>query len=384
MSEYQYYEFQALDRRLDEAARRALRELSTRAKITATSFTNHYEWGDFKGDPAKLMNRWFDLHLYLANWGTRRLMIRVPDRSIDLNALAAIAGDSDDVTIRRSGTNVIFDICREELEPAENEWGYEDDSDAQWLAAMEPLRADLIEGDLRLFYLLWLANLESGEADADATEPLPGIGPLTDALSVFATFFRIDGDLVAAAAERSSQTVEEPASPEAIRQAVAALPEPERLDILVRLAAGDPQVAADFRRDVRRRLSSGTPVRPKPTPRTAGELLARAGSIRAARARAAAEQEAERQRKKLQEEAKARRAKLDAILRRGDAAWREVEAEIERKSSAGYDKALDLLTALKTLADERGTERGFEDRLASLRERHGRKGRFIERLDTLE
>ena len=68
MSEYQYYEFQAIDRPLDETDLKALRNLSSRAQITATSFTNHYEWGDFKGSPRKLMERWFDLHLYLANW----------------------------------------------------------------------------------------------------------------------------------------------------------------------------------------------------------------------------------------------------------------------------------------------------------------------------
>jgi hypothetical protein len=54
MSEYQYYEFQATDRPLTKADREMLRSLSTRARITATSFTNHYEWGDFKGDPRRL------------------------------------------------------------------------------------------------------------------------------------------------------------------------------------------------------------------------------------------------------------------------------------------------------------------------------------------
>src|ERR1700722_3404738 len=39
MSEYQYYEFQAIDRPLSDADRLALRDLSTRARITATSFT---------------------------------------------------------------------------------------------------------------------------------------------------------------------------------------------------------------------------------------------------------------------------------------------------------------------------------------------------------
>lgn len=48
MSEYQYYEFQAIDRPLDRAAQEALQSISSRASITATSFANHYEWGDFK------------------------------------------------------------------------------------------------------------------------------------------------------------------------------------------------------------------------------------------------------------------------------------------------------------------------------------------------
>jgi len=42
MSEYQYYEFLAIDRPLDRAAQDALRSISSRARITATSFTNHY------------------------------------------------------------------------------------------------------------------------------------------------------------------------------------------------------------------------------------------------------------------------------------------------------------------------------------------------------
>src|SRR5438034_9193714 len=83
MSEYQYYEFRVVDRRLSGAERTRLRDLSTRADITPVSFTNHYEWGDFKGDPRKLMWQYFDAFLYLANWGTRRVMLRLPTDLID-------------------------------------------------------------------------------------------------------------------------------------------------------------------------------------------------------------------------------------------------------------------------------------------------------------
>jgi hypothetical protein len=60
MSEYQYYEFQAIDRPLTEQEMRALRSYSTRATITPTLFTNHYEWGSFKGDPATWVEKYFD------------------------------------------------------------------------------------------------------------------------------------------------------------------------------------------------------------------------------------------------------------------------------------------------------------------------------------
>src|SRR5471030_1665425 len=116
MSEYQYYEFQAIDRPLSEADRQALRNLSTRARITAASFTNSYEWGDFKGDPAKLMERWFDLHLYLANWGARRLMIQLPNRLLDRSLLDALLGEVDCVSLQVSGENMTVGIYRGEME----------------------------------------------------------------------------------------------------------------------------------------------------------------------------------------------------------------------------------------------------------------------------
>ena len=45
MSDYQYYEFLALDRPLTSKQREELRQLSTRAEITATRFTNEYHRG---------------------------------------------------------------------------------------------------------------------------------------------------------------------------------------------------------------------------------------------------------------------------------------------------------------------------------------------------
>ena len=78
MSEYQYYGFQAIDRPLSEDDMRWLRGRSTRAQITTTSVVNVYHWGNFRGDPIKLMERSFAAFFCLTNWGDRRFMHRLP------------------------------------------------------------------------------------------------------------------------------------------------------------------------------------------------------------------------------------------------------------------------------------------------------------------
>jgi hypothetical protein len=80
MSEYQYYEFQAIDRPLTEKEMGELRSCSTRARITPTSFVNDYSWGSFKGDEDAWMEKYFDAFLYLANWGTHIFKLRLPTR----------------------------------------------------------------------------------------------------------------------------------------------------------------------------------------------------------------------------------------------------------------------------------------------------------------
>jgi hypothetical protein len=83
MSEYQHYEFPAIDRPLSKKEMSELRSHSTRARITTTSFVNHYEWGSFKGESDVWMEKYFDAFLYLANWGTHMLKLSLPSRLLD-------------------------------------------------------------------------------------------------------------------------------------------------------------------------------------------------------------------------------------------------------------------------------------------------------------
>ena len=371
MSEYQYYEFQAIDRPLDPAAQRALRSISSRARITATSFTNHYEWGDewgdLKGDPRKFMESWFDLHLYLANWGARRLMMRLPERLISRQQIDLFVREVDWVEVWTSGDNLIVDIHRDEVEL--DDW---DDGSGR-LAALAPLRAELLSGDLRLFYLLWLTAVQDDLVSDSEVEPLPGIGPLTGALEGFAEFFGVDPDLVRAAAESGSGDATIPK--DHLRETVTAIAAEEKTELLLRVIEGDNHVAAELKRRVHEKCR-----RPATTFRTVGALRERTREIREAYERAETERQEANRRRQAEEAEKARRARLEALKQRGETIWREIEDEIGRRNALGYDRAANLLSDLRALAAEEGTQDDFSHRLASIRARHERKGQFIARL----
>ncbi len=76
-----------MDRALTRTEMAELRSISTRAVITSTSFTNHYEWGDLKANPLKLLEKYFDAFVYVANWGTQEFYLRLPQELVDYKLL---------------------------------------------------------------------------------------------------------------------------------------------------------------------------------------------------------------------------------------------------------------------------------------------------------
>lgn len=280
MSEYQYYEFRALERSLTAEDQRALRAISSRATITSRSFTNYYSFGNFKGDPVTFMERWFDLHLYFANWGTRTLMIRLPLASIPAATLRQFVGGLDEVEYRHTKEHLILAFTTE----------VEDDEDESWmldgiqiLTDLVPLRDDLIRGDYRVLYLAWLMGFAYDAYEDDTPEPLPGIGPLTPALAAFAGFFRIDPDLVAVAAARPATPSAFSITPGMARPVLASLPEEEKTDLLVRALAHDPRLAPDLAAIVETGIAARSGAIEQEPPRTVAGLVEAAGARRADR-----------------------------------------------------------------------------------------------------
>lgn len=304
------------------------------------------------------------------------MMIRLPKRLVDRSLLDSFLGEVDCASLRVSGENLILDIRRDEVE-------FEDwDDGSGWLAALAPLRAEALGGDLRLFYLLWLTAVEADVFAVDEPEPMPGIGPMSATLEAFAEFFGIDSDLVQAAAERPAVATANAMSAEAVRGIISAISAADKTAMLSRLFDDDPHVAAELRAKVRERMADNAGA-PPVVARTVGELRARANAIGLCRQQAAAEKLAAEAKRRAEEAEKIRQIRLLAIARRGESVWREVEAEIERRNTAAYDKAADLLLDLQAVAEERGEIEDFNRRLRAIHERHVRKGKFIERLRAL-
>ena len=194
MSEYQYYDFRAIDKPLNHDEMEDLRSLSSRAEITATSLTNEYSYGSFRGKPEDLMSRYFDAFVYVANWGMRRLMFRIPWRLFDLEKAAAYCNDQALKLVEKKGL-VLLEFTSQE------EGGGEWVDGKTWMPSLISLRADLMRGDYRALYLGWLASFQSrgwynvkeiGE-DGDLYEPPvpPGLAKLSAPLESLADFLRV-------------------------------------------------------------------------------------------------------------------------------------------------------------------------------------------------
>lgn len=317
MSEYQCYEFAALDRPLTTRQMAELRAISTRAEISPTRFWNEYHWGDLKADPAKLMERYFDAHLYLANWGTHRLMLRIPKAELDLKALKPYFVGRNAARLTSTGEYLLLDLCSDTEEP-------DDDEDGEGsLAALSLLRPPLMRGDLRPAYLAWLLAVCADDLDDDAEEPPvpPGLAEPTAAQVEMIDFLRIDVDLVAAAAAASSAVTK-------------------------------------GRRPTRRR--------------TVRELRALAATRRAERAKA----EAARARKAADAARAARGRHLAKLARNVDGAWARLERLLK---ASDYDVAVKLVIDLHEIATRNAAAAAFARRFEGLRKRHPRRRGFFDR-----
>ena len=370
MSEYQYYEFQAIDRPLTPGAQQAVAQLSSRVSPHPWRAVFTYSYGGgLRRSPEDLLADYYDAMLYLANWGSRRLMFRFPRSLVDADRMRQYNVETteypaDIVQVDTRGEYVILDIQLEE----EEGWGWIEGEG--WLGSLVGLRDAMMRRDDRVLYLAWLKGLTMVYgADEDAFEPPvpPSLGNLTPALETFVELFGVEADMLQAAAEQSAPLEPRTLTEDDLRRAIDALAPEEKDEFLLRLAQGEPQLALVLKR--RLGLVDSASQRSAEPRRTVAELFAEAEAI------------AERRRRAEAAAAEARRiAELEALAERGEDAWEEVDALIQRGQAKSYDEAVQLLKKLRDLAEHQRKTVAFQARLNRIHDEYSRRSALMRRL----
>jgi hypothetical protein len=375
MSEYQYYEFLAIDRPLTADEMAELQALSTRATITPVSFANEYNWGNFKGDPEKLMQRYFDAHVYVANWMTAIFMMRLPLEALSEETAKALAVPYL-LDIKATKTHWIISWRLEESENYDR-FGMEDGRG--WMARLAPVRDELLRGDLRSLYIGWLAAVAGEMMDDGETEPLTvnGLGSLTAAQQALAEFLEVDPDLLAGAGMGSAAAPEEEISRQEMDQWIDALPRDEVNSVLQQLLEGKGQQAE---RSIKNRFAAwrrGLNMdRAEASRRTVGELRQNADKARQIRLE---KQKRDRKRREIQ-----RREQREAFLKKLSndfpKAWASVREPVDRGSGRGYDEACHALVDIAEAYAMYATQKAFQKELKEFMAGHMQRKALIQRL----
>jgi hypothetical protein len=381
MSEYQYYEFMAVDRSLTAKQQSELRAQSSRATITASSFVNEYNWGDLKGDPVDWVKRYFDAHVYSANWGSCRLILRLPSAALDPKMVRDyVSRRVNAFGITHTGEHCLIEWSFEE-DAGEHERFYTERDGPGWMARLLPIRDELLRGDTRPLYLGWLARLCAEELDDDDCEPpLPaGLRTLTPAQASLAEFLMLDPDWLAAAAEASPPLTGERVDRTGLSLWLSELTEAEMRDALHRLLDGrGPETERDLRSRFRQWELERTPKQTTTAGnrRTVADLAARYDALSATR---------RQKEKKAEVAAEARRKAererhLASVLRDARATWSTIDTTLQRGTGAAYSQAFQLLQDLAEAHAQAKRAAEFRRDLAKLMTQHGKRGAWVTRL----
>lgn len=210
MSQHQIVLFRAIDAPVSKANLEFMRKQSSRAEINEWSFCNEYHYGDFHGDEIEMLRRGYDMHLHYANYGIRRLLIRFPaGPPFPHLTRKYIHKKGLKFHPDKKGKGGVLEI-NPYHEPGDlpDPWempGFSSHNESM-LDSLLPLRGEMLEGDLRPWYLLHLAMSQDQEHDPEETveAPLPaGMKSLTESQQALADWYCLDEHLLEAVAADS-------------------------------------------------------------------------------------------------------------------------------------------------------------------------------------
>ena len=393
MSEYQRYEFMVADRPLSRGELEEVRRLSSHIEASSSHAIIEYHWGDFKHEPIEVLRQFFDGFLYWANWGAPQLAFRFPRGVLPADILDGY--DLEDfATFTRHPECDILDIHFSAM-TGPMEWvEYE-------LGSLMPIRDELMDGDTRALYIVWLASRspaasgyydndddfdqpsmygrydeeedeDENEADEIDGPPVPpGLGKLTAAQQALAELLRVPSEMLKAAAQHSSKAAPRSApANEDVADLIALLPDERRREYLLRLTRNEPGLSRLLISELRAlRPESANATAPRGEQVRFTRLLDESDAIR---------QQMDREERECED--RARQQRRQEVHDHQDTFWRQATEAAERGSGSGYDLATQLLVELRTVAEHFDEMEPFEDRFRAWIAPHMRRRSLIKRL----
>lgn len=356
MSEYQYIAFRAVDRPVSGKNLDYMHRQSSRAEITPWSFDNEYHYGDFRRDAEEMLRRGYDIHLHYANFGIRKLLIRLPHGLPDAKAAKPYLGKNSLRFVHdKQGLGGILAI-----EPF-HESG---DLDELWeigalVDRLVPLRAEILDGDLRPLYLAHLALACDEDHDPEETveAPVPaGLKVLSDAQRALGELYGMGDALLGAAAEKSPPL---PSRENAVANYAPWLRAQDEANKTAWLATLMADPNASVRTEIMAKYNAENMAPPWPTillNRTISQLHA----VAADRAR-------ETKRKAAESAARQRAKQLVQMAADPTETLRETERLVTERTAKAYCKIAELLADLREALSESGRSDLAEKHAAKLK-----------------
>ena len=365
MSEYQFYEFKSIDKPLTSEERKTISNWSSRTQASSHGATFTYHYSDFPKDELKVVEQYFDAMFYIANWGTRRLILKIPNDLIDKKKVKQYCVEGLEVYQNKSVT--LIDIY------------LDDENNTEWiegdgmLSSLISLRDDIIAGDYRCLYLIWLKVStedvinEYGIVGAESQEPeIPfGLGELNNALLEFVDVFGIDSDTIGAAIEESNPIRNTNTNK---TSDIAKLPESEKDSWLMRLLEGEALLPEKFKRYIEKQNTQAVSV--QASTRTVQDIVDAIYVVREERKQAHKKQQKEKH-----------LAKLKEIENRKGELWDEVFSLIAEKNSKAYENAVKILISLKELAVFKQDFEAFKTKVEQIKSQYSNLSALKSRID---
>lgn len=375
MSTYQYYEFQRIEGSFTDEEREEINSWSSRATADNNKVSFVYHYGDFRKDMEEVMWEYFDVGIYLANWGSRRLMIKLPLELVDYKQLELYVFEAssymiNELRVLKKGKNVLLDMNLNEEEGG----GYWLEGEG-WLSDLSLLRADILNGDYRSLFITWVELLRQNHENEELGEDYrilnslipPNLKRLPIRLTRLVDFFEVDLDWVNSGLKYSLEAVKNEINYEACLKELDSLTKDKYLG---RLLAGESNLGLKLKQEIKSQLniddvdgssSKGHILFQDYLKQVNKVICDREGAVEAEKAR-------------LHQE------KMEVVKKDKTHIEGEIERHILKSNASGYKFAVSSLIDLRDLSEYEKKQELFKKYLSEVVERHRRKQTFVKRL----